>query len=91
MGNRQRFNAREKALIEQTIDVEVSYGSGQWCEFRLDSRDITKDSLGHQRILGTVTGLPYAKNGTSKVIGKGNRFGATPGHIRPRGSDWKVT
>lgn len=91
MGNRMRFNQREKDLIASTLDVEVSYGSGQWCEFELDNQTIAKDPLGRQRIMGIVTGLPYTKNGTSRVIDVGDYFGATPGRIRPRGSDWKVT
>jgi hypothetical protein len=85
---RIRFNAKEKSLISQTREVEVHYGSGQWAEFLLDNQEPAKDSIGTWRVLGTVTGLRGKK---SRVISIGWRMGATPGNIRPRGSDWRVS
>jgi len=57
MGNRVRFNAREKEMLASGIrDIEVSYGSGQWIAFRLDGAGIVKSIEGYQRTsTGTVT------------------------------------
>jgi hypothetical protein len=91
MGNRMRFKDYEKELIASTREVEVSYGSGQWIPFHLTHQVITKDSDGYQRVFGTVTSDYNTKGQRSKVISKGWQMYATPGHIRPVGSDWKVT
>jgi len=92
MPNRKYFNAREKALIEQTRYVEVSYGSGQWIAFTLDHQDWnSRDTLGNCGVMGTVTSDTNTKGQKSKVISKGWTMRATPGNIRPVGSDWKVT
>lgn len=93
MGNRMRFNAREKDMLASGVrDIEVSYGSGQWIAFHLPYTEIVKDVDGHQRTwVGTVTSDTNTKGQRSKVIGKGWEMRGTPGHIRPVGSDWKVT
>jgi hypothetical protein len=88
---RMRFNAREKELIASTKMVEVSYGSGQWIAFELSEQVITKDESNYQRVFGHVTSDYNAKGQKSKVISKGWPMYATPGNIRPVGSDWKVT
>lgn len=82
---RLRFNAAEKAVIAQTLDVEVHYGSGNWIRATLDDAKIDYYSNGdQQRIMCTVTGP------STRTIGRGDRFGATPGNIRPVGSGWAV-
>lgn len=91
MANRQRFKAPERELIYSTRNVEVSYGSGQWIAFELADRVITSDANGYQRVFGHVTSDTNTKGQRSKVISKGWPMYATPGHIRPVGSDWKVS
>jgi hypothetical protein len=87
---RSRFNAKEKQLLQDLersniLDVEVHYASGNWIAFRLDSTTPQRDTIGGWRLMGTVTGP------STRVIGKGDRFGATPGNIRPLGSNWRVS
>jgi hypothetical protein len=93
MGNRMRFNVREKELLATgNLNIEVSYGSGQWIAFRLPSTAIEKDRDGYQRTeVGFVTSDYNTKGQKSKAISKGWAMCGTPGHIRPVGSDWKVT
>jgi hypothetical protein len=91
MGNRMRFKDYEKELIASSKMVEVSYGSGQWIAFELSEQVITKDDNGYQRVFGHVTSDTNTKGQRSKVISKGWPMYGTPGHIRPVGSDWKVS
>ena len=93
MGNRMRFNAREKELLASgVLNIEVSYGSGQWIAFRIPSTEIVHDYEGYQCTkTGTVTSDYNTKGQKSKVVSKGWIMRGTPGHIRPVGSDWKVT
>jgi len=93
VGNRMRFNAREKELLASgVLDIEVSYGSGQWIAFRLSSTETEKSVDGYWRTaVGIIVSDMNTKGQRSKVIGKGWQMRGTPGHIRPVGSDWKVT
>ena len=88
-----RFNAREKEMLATgVLDIEVSYGSGQWIAFRLSSTETEKDDYGYWRTaVGIVVSDTNTKGQKSKVIGRGWRMRGTPGNIRPVGSDWKVT
>jgi hypothetical protein len=93
VGNRMRFNKREKELLASgVLNIEVSYGSGQWIAFNIASGEIEKDYSGYQRTkVGRVASDYNTKGQKSKVISKGWAMRGTPGHIRPVGSDWKVT
>lgn len=90
---RKRFNAREKEMLASgVVDIEVSYGSGQWVAFRLPDTDIVKGHDGEQMTrVGVVQSDYNTKGQKSRVISRGWLMRGTPGNIRPVGSDWKVT
>lgn len=86
---RMRFNKDEKSIIESgnRVKIEVHYASGNWiaAKFVSDEPVIERYADGDlQRVFVEITGP------STRVIGKGQRFGVTPGNIRPAGSDWRV-
>lgn len=86
---RMRFNAAEKAVIAagNTSPIEVHYASGHWiaAKFVSDEPVIERNADDNlQRVFVKITGP------STRTIGTGQTFGATPGNIRPAGSDWRV-